>query len=128
MRGIGLEGEVAMRRDAVEQQRWIMKGMWFLRTCIFMVLVAGFPWQTPAQTPCPRASQCIPDGVLTITFSVSGDTAGCGFTAPGHWGAGVITNVSHIVDGQTMTHPYAAAGIYTVHITGSGTPTSPDAI
>ena len=27
-----------------------------------------------------------------------------------------------------MTHTYAAAGIYTVHITGLGTPTSPDTI
>jgi PKD domain len=128
MRGIGLEGEVSMRRVAVEQQRWIMKGMWFLRTFIFMALVAGFPWQTPAQTPCPRASQCVPDGVLTITFSVSGDTSGCVFTATVNWGDGVINHVSHIVDGQTITHTYAAAGIYTVHITGSGTPTSPDAI
>ena len=117
-----------MRRVAVEQQRWIMKGMWFLRTFIFMALVAGFPWQTPAQTPCPRASQCVPDGVLTITFSVSGDTSGCVFTATVNWGDGVINTVSHIVDGQTMTHTYAAAGIYTVHITGSGTPTSPDAV
>jgi hypothetical protein len=91
-------------------------------------LVAGFPWQTQAQTPCPRASQCVPDGVLTITFSVSGDTSGCVFNATVHWGDGVITNVSHIVDGQTMTHTYAAAGVYTVHITGAGTPTSPDAL
>jgi hypothetical protein len=117
-----------MRRVAVEPQRGSMKGLWFLRTCIFMALVAGFPWQTQAQTPCPRASQCVPDGVLTITFSVSGDTSGCVFNATVHWGDGVITNVSHIVDGQTMTHTYAAAGVYTVHITGAGTPTSPDAL
>jgi hypothetical protein len=50
------------------------------------------------------------------------------FNATVNWGDGVITNVSNIVDGQTMTHTYAAAGIYTVHIAGSGTPTSPDAI
>jgi hypothetical protein len=48
-----------MRQVAVEQQSWIMKGMWFLPTLIFMALVAGFPLQTQAQTPCPRASQCI---------------------------------------------------------------------
>ena len=117
-----------MRRVAVEQQSWIMQGMWFLPPFIFMVLVAGFPWQTLAQTPCPRGVQCVPDGVLTVTFSISGDTAGCVFNGTVNWGDGVINNVSNIVDGQTMTHIYDVAGIYTVHITGSGTPTSPDAI
>jgi PKD repeat protein len=48
------------------------------------------------------------------------------FNATVHWGDGVITNVSNIVDGQTITHTYDAAGIYTVHITGSGTRTSPE--
>ena len=117
-----------MRRVAVEQQSWIMQGMWFLPPVIFMALVAGFPWQTPAQTPCPRAVQCVPDGVLTVTFSISGDTAGCVFNGTVNWGDGVINTVSNIVDGQTMTHTYDVAGIYTVHITGAGTPTSPEAI
>jgi hypothetical protein len=117
-----------MRRVAVEQQSWIMQGMWFLPPLIFMALVAGFPLQTLAQTPCPRGVQCVPDGVLTVTFSISGDTAGCVFNGTVNWGDGVINNVSNIVDGQTMTHTYAAAGLYTVHITGSGTPSSPDAI
>ena len=117
-----------MRRVAVEQQSWIMKGMWCLLTFIFMALGAGFPWQTQAQTPCPSATQCIPDGVLTVTFSISGDTAGCVFNATVNWGDGVINHVSHIVDGQTMTHTYDAPGTYTVHITESGTPTSPEAI
>ena len=117
-----------MRRGAVEQQRWLMQGMWCLLTCICMALVAGFPVPTPAQTPCPETVKCVPDGVLTVTFSVSGDTAGCVFNATVHWGDGVITTGSHIVDGQTMTHTYAAAGLYTVHITGAGTPTDPDAI
>jgi hypothetical protein len=116
-----------MRRVAVEQQSWIMKGIWFLPTLIFMALVAGFPWQTQAQTPCPRAFQCIPGGAFTVTFFVSGDTSGCVFNATVNWGDGVINNVSNIVDGQTITHTYDAAGIYTVQITGSGTPTSPDA-
>ena len=104
-----------------------MKGMWCLPTVICMALVAGFPWQSQAQTPCPRAVQCIPDGVLTVTFSVSGDTSGCVFNGTVHWGDGVINNVSNIVDGQKMTHTYDTPGIYTVHITGAGTPTSPDA-
>ena len=116
-----------MRRVAVEQQWWIMQGMWCLPPFIFLALVAGFPWQTPAQTPCPREVQCVPDGVLTVTFSVSGDTSGCVFNATVNWGDGVLTNGSNVVDGQTMTRTYAAAGIYTVHITGSGTPTSSDA-
>jgi hypothetical protein len=104
-----------------------MKGMWCLLTCILMALVAGFPGQTQAQPPCPRASQCVPEGVVTVTFSVSGDTAGCVFNATVHWGDGVSNHVSHIVDGQTLTHTYDAPGLYTVHITESGTPTSPDA-
>jgi hypothetical protein len=58
-----------MRRVAVEQQSWIMKGMWFLSTVLFLAVVAGFPWQTQAQTPCPRASQCVPDGVVTTLLS-----------------------------------------------------------
>jgi hypothetical protein len=65
--------------------------------------------------------------VLTVTFSVSGDTAGCVFHATVHWGDGVSDHVTHIVDGQTITHTYATAGLYTVHITGAGTPTSPEA-
>jgi hypothetical protein len=65
--------------------------------------------------------------VLAVTFSISGDTAGCVFNVTVHWGDGVITNVAHVVDGQTITHTYAVAGLYTVHITGSGTPTSPEA-
>ena len=104
-----------------------MKGIGFLPTFIFMALVAGFPWQARAQTPCPRAVQCIPDSVLTVTFSVSGDTSGCVFNATVTWGDGGINNIANIVDGQTMTHTYDAPGIYTVHITGSGTPTGPDA-
>lgn len=112
---------------AVEQQSGIMQGMWFLPTVILMALVAGCPWQIQAQTPCPRATQCLPDGVLTVTFSISGDTAGCVFNATVHWGDGVINDVSNVVDGQTMTHTYDAPGLYTVHITGAGTPTSPEA-
>ena len=117
-----------MRRGAVEPQRWIMQGILFFRIVMFLAVVAAFPWQTQAQTPCPRALQCVPTGVLTVTFSVSGDTSGCVFNTTVHWGDGASNTVSNIVDGQTITHTYAVAGIYTVHITGSGTPTSPDAL
>jgi hypothetical protein len=110
-----------------EQQSWIMKGLWFLPTLIFMALVAVFPLQTQAQTPCSPTIQCVPDSVLTVTFSVSGDTSGCVFKATVHWGDGVINTVSNIVDGQTITHTYDAPGIYTVQIAESGTPTGPEA-
>jgi hypothetical protein len=105
-----------------------MMSMRVLLTFIFLALGGGFPGQPQAQSPCPRATQCIPDGVLTVTFSISGDTAGCVFNATVHWGDGGIDHVSHIVDGQKMTHTYDAPGTYTVHITESGTPTSPEAI
>ena len=104
-----------------------MKGLWCLPTFLLLAVVAGCPWQTQAQTPCPQAVQCISTGVLTVTFSVSGDTSGCVFTATVHWGDGASTTVTDIVDGQTLTHTYAVAGTYTVHITGAGTPTSPEA-
>jgi hypothetical protein len=104
-----------------------MQGRWCLLTFIVLALVAGVPWQTQAQTPCPRAVQCVPDGVITVTFSVSGDTAGCVFTAMVHWGDGMSNQVASIVDGQTITHTYDTPGRYTVHITGAGTPTSPEA-
>jgi hypothetical protein len=97
-----------------------------LLTCIVLALGAGFPWQPHAQSPCPRATQCIPDGVLTVTFSISGDTAGCVFNATVHWGDGVSDHVAHIVDGQTVTHTYDAPGIYTIQITGAGTSTNPN--
>src|SRR5262252_9461665 len=115
---MGTQSQVSRRRVAVEQQRWIMKSMWFLPTVIVMALVTGFPLQPQAQTPCPRAVQCVPEGVVTVTFSVSGDTSGCVFNATVTWGDGVSTNVANIVDGQTMTHTYDVPGIYTVHITG----------
>jgi hypothetical protein len=117
-----------MGRVAVEPQRGLLQGLWCLPTCMFLAVVAVFPWQIQAQTPCPKALQCVPTGVLTVTFSVSGDTSGCVFNATVHWGDGASTTVAHIVDGQTMTHTYAVAGIYTVHIMGSGTPTGPDAL
>ena len=126
--GTGFPSTISRRRVAVVQQSWIMMRMRFLLTCIFLVLGAGFPWQPHAQSPCPRATQCLPDGVLTVTFSISGDTAGCVFNATVHWGDGGIDQVSQIVDGQKMTHTYDAPGTYTVHITESGTPTSPEAI
>src|SRR5262245_12965904 len=87
---LGRQGKVSRRRGAVEPQKWIMKGLWCLPTVILLALVTGVPWQTQAQTPCPRASQCIPDGVFTVTFSVSGDSSDCVFNATVHWGDGVI--------------------------------------
>ena len=104
-----------------------MQGRWCLPTCIVLAVVAACPWQTPAQTPCPRDVQCLSDGVLTVTFSVSGDTSGCVFTATVDWGDGERTTVTEIVDGQTLTHTYAVAGLYTVRLTESGTSTSPEA-
>ena len=106
MRGIGTQRRGVYASSCRGQAEVDHEGYVVPSHVIFMALVAGFPWQTPAQTPCPRASQCVPDGVLTITFSVSGDTSDCVFTATVNWGDGLITNVSHIVDGQTMTHTY----------------------
>ena len=34
-----------------------MQGMGCLLPFICMALVTGFPWQTPAQTPCPQEVQ-----------------------------------------------------------------------
>jgi hypothetical protein len=66
--------------------------------------------------------------VLTVTFSISGDTAGCVFNATVHWGDGAIDHVAPIVDGQKITHTYDVPGLYTVRITEAGTPTSPEGI
>ena len=105
-----------------------MKRLWCLPTCLVLVLGAGFPWQPHAQSPCPPATQCLLDGVLTVTFSISGDTTGCVFNATVHWGDGAMDHVAPIVDGQKITHPYDVPGLYTVHIKEAGTPTSSEAI
>ena len=115
-----------MRHVAVGQQRWIMQGL-----VPSHFPLSGFGRRIPLADPGANAlsggSQVYPRWCVHRHVLRQWRYLWLRVQRDGELGDGVITNVANIVDGQTLTHTYAAAGIYTVHITGAGTPTSPDA-
>jgi hypothetical protein len=93
-----------------------------LVSCLLASIVLA-PIPASAQDPgCTGAGICLPDGLLTITFSKTGDPS-CRFDATVDWGDGTRTNVPNFQNLQEVSHTYSP-GVYSVSITGSGS--SPD--
>src|SRR3954451_23356203 len=69
-----------------------------------------------------KADGCQPDGHLVLTLAKYGE--GCTFDADVSWGDRTKpTHLSNFSDGQKVDHQYKLHGIFTVKVTGSGTPT-----
>lgn len=68
---------------------------------------------------------CAPSGAASITFTESGATNVCQWSATANWGDGTVESISY-TGNHTFAHQYTAVGTYTVRITGSGTPLQPN--
>ena len=115
-----------MLKVIMARQGWTINTVRRLLVSMMVAWIIGLPSTIWAQSACTTTHQCIPDGIFTISFSVTGDPSACNFTANIQWGDGITQTVSYMVDGFSVSHTYDAAGIYTVQITGFGNPTRDD--
>jgi len=77
-----------------------------------------------AASECTGPGICLPDGVLVLTFTKTGDPS-CQFNASVNWGDGSpTTRLTNFADGQTVQHTYPP-GMWTVSVTGSGSSPNP---
>jgi hypothetical protein len=93
---------------------------WALIVGLGLILLPPAAAQTT--TPCETQFQCIPGGVYTVTFLVSGDTSACVFDSVVSWGDSTSDNVNNVTDGETISHQYLQPAVYTIQVTGSGSP------
>jgi hypothetical protein len=76
-----------------------------------------------AAADCTGPGTCLPDGVLVLTFTKTGDPS-CQFNATVSWGDGSPSvRLTNIANAQTVQHTYQP-GQWTASVTGSGS--SPD--
>lgn len=79
---------------------------------------------TPAE--CQDASAvCIPDGNYTITVGNT-NPAACRFDVTIVWGDG-STDIVVLGAGRDVSHQYTSPGVYTISVSGVGTPLGPEA-
>ena len=89
--------------------------------------IRRLPLADPVRNALSEGSPVCPRWGVYRHVLVSGDTAGCVFHATVHWGDGVIDHVAHIRRRpDDDAHLCRRGPLPTVHITGAGTPTSPD--
>ena len=77
-----------------------------------------------AAADCTGPGTCLPDGVLVLTFSKTGDPS-CTFNATVSWGDGSPSvRLKDISNGQTVQHTYQP-GRWTASVTGNGSSSEP---